>query len=117
MTFFQMLEQPDNSGGDTIIASTSRAFERLSPTFRKRLEGLWAVHTTANPILREIRDNGGSAVVRREITKSVHPVVCVHPVTKRKYLFVNSSYTQSIVGMDDEESGEAERFLMKRSGL
>lgn len=82
-----------------------RAFERLSPSFRKRLEGLNAVHTTTNPVLREIRDNGDLAVLRRPISKSIHPVVTVHPVTKQKALFVNSSYTQSIVGWDEEESG------------
>lgn len=83
-----------------------RAFERLSPSFRKRLEGLNAIHTTTNPIMREIRDNGDLAVLRRPISKAIHPVVTVHPVTKQKALFVNSSYTQSIVGWDDEESGE-----------
>lgn len=106
VTFFAMLESPAIAGGDTIISSTVRAFERLSPSFRKRLEGLNAVHTTANPIMRELRDNGNQAVLRRPITKSIHPVVTVHPVTKQKALFVNSSYTQSIVGWDEEESGE-----------
>jgi hypothetical protein len=47
-----------------------RAFERLSPSFRKRLEGLNAIHTTTNPIMREIRDNGDLAVLRRPISKS-----------------------------------------------
>jgi sulfonate dioxygenase len=125
LTFFCMLESPPGAGGDTIISHVSskhyhcivrmaadtankmgRAFERLSPSFRKRLEGLNAIHTTTNPIMREIRDNGDLAVLRRPISKSVHPVVTVHPVTKRKSLFVNSSYTQSIVGWDDEESGK-----------
>ncbi|KAI0174762.1 hypothetical protein BJ166DRAFT_621194 [Pestalotiopsis sp. NC0098] len=111
VTFFAMLESPAIAGGDTIISSTVRAFERLSPSFRKRLEGLNAVHTTANPIMRELRDNGNQAVLRRPITKSIHPVVTVHPVTKQKALFVNSSYTQSIVGWDEEESDYMLKFL------
>lgn len=127
LTFFCMLESPDGSGGDTVISNVSqttipgefflciayltglqmgRAFERLSPSFRKRLEGLMAIHTTANPIMREIRDNGNNSVLRRPITRNIHPVVTVHPVTKQKGLFVNSSYTQSIVGWDEEESGK-----------
>lgn len=73
-----------------------------------------AVHTTANPILREIRDNGNQAVLRRPITKSVHPVVTVHPVTGKKALFVNSSYTQSIVGFDDDESGESQMICLEK---
>ncbi len=93
------------------VVQTVRAFDRLSPSFRKRLEGLKALHTTANPIAREIRDNGDAAVLRRPITKSVHPVVTVHPVTKQKALFVNSSYTQRIMGWDDEESDAMLEFL------
>ncbi|KAJ3962219.1 hypothetical protein N0V92_001044 [Colletotrichum tropicale] len=110
-TFFCMLESPPGAGGDTIISSTVQAFNRLSPSFRKRLEGLQAIHTTAKPIEREIRDNGDAAVLRRPITKSVHPVVTVHPVTGQKNLFVNSSYTQRIVGWDDEESDYLLKFL------
>ncbi|KAF2636340.1 taurine catabolism dioxygenase [Massarina eburnea CBS 473.64] len=111
MTFFCMLESPQGSGGDTIISNMHQAFMRLSPSFRKRLEGLNAIHTTANPIMREIRDNGNLAVLRRPITKSIHPVVTVHPVTGQKALFVNSSYTQSIVGWDEEESDYMLKFL------
>ncbi|KAL2835356.1 alpha-ketoglutarate-dependent taurine dioxygenase [Aspergillus pseudoustus] len=110
-TFFCMLESPPGAGGDTIISSMTRAFTRLSPSFRRRLEGLQAVHTTANPIAREIRDNGAAAVMRRPITRSIHPVVTVHPVTGEKALFVNSSYTQSIVGWDEEESDYLLKFL------
>lgn len=90
---------------------TERAFEKLSPLFRKRLEGLKAVHTTANAISRELRDNGDKSVVRRPVTRSIHPVVTIHPVTGRKNLFVNSSYTQSIVGFDDDESDYLLKFL------
>jgi sulfonate dioxygenase len=89
----------------------TRAFDRLSPSFRKRLEGLNALHTTANPIARELRDNGDLAVLRRPITSSIHPVVTVHPVTGKKALFVNSSYTQRIMGWDDEESDYMLKFL------
>ncbi|PVI00237.1 putative alpha-ketoglutarate-dependent sulfonate dioxygenase [Periconia macrospinosa] len=111
LTFFCMLESPDGPGGDTIISNMHTAFMSLSPSFRKRLEGLNAVHTTANPILREIRDNGNMANLKRGITKSIHPVVTVHPVTGQKALFVNSSYTQSIVGWDEEESDYMLKFL------
>lgn len=89
----------------------TRAFERLSPSFRKRLEGLRAVHTMAKPMEREIRDNGANATLKRGITESIHPVVTFHPVTGQKALFVKSSYTQSIVGWDDDESDYLLRFL------
>lgn len=62
-------------------------------------------------VAREIRDNGDKTVLRRPVTRTVHPVVTVHPVTGRKNLFVNSSYTQSIVGFDDDESDYLLKFL------
>ncbi|RAO73370.1 uncharacterized protein BHQ10_009382 [Talaromyces amestolkiae] len=111
MTFFCMLESPPGAGGDTLISSMTRAFERLSPSFRKRLEGLQALHTTAGPVSRELRDNGNGAVLRRPINSAIHPVVTVHPVTGKKALFVNSSYTERIIGWDDEESEYLLRFL------
>ncbi|KAK3064029.1 hypothetical protein LTS18_010792 [Coniosporium uncinatum] len=110
-TFFCMLEQPQGVGGDTIICSTVRAYEKLSPKFGKRLEGLMAVHSTANAMSRELRDNGDKSVVRRPVTRSAHPVVTVHPVTKQKASFVNSSYTQNIVEYDDDESDYLLKFL------
>jgi sulfonate dioxygenase len=113
LTFFAMLESPDGVGGDTIICNTARAFQKLSPKFRQKLEGLMAVHTTANAISREVRDNGDKSTVRRPVTRSVHPVVTLHPVTGEKNLFVNESYTQSIVGFDDDESDMLLKFLFQ----
>ncbi|KAF4628241.1 hypothetical protein G7Y89_g9913 [Cudoniella acicularis] len=113
MTFFAVLESPPGVGGDTIFASTHRAFMKLSPKFRARLEGLKAVHTTASQLSREVSDNKDKSVVRRPVTTSVHPVVTVHPVTGQKNLFVNSSYAKSIVGFDDEESEYLLKFLFK----
>ncbi|TVY84404.1 Alpha-ketoglutarate-dependent sulfonate dioxygenase [Lachnellula suecica] len=111
MTFFAVLESPPGVGGDTIFTSTVRAFSRLSPKFRARLEGLLAVHSTDQQVSREISDNKDKSVIRRPVTRSIHPVVTVHPVTGVKNLFVNSSYTRSIVGFDDEESDYLLKFL------
>lgn len=99
-----MLESPSGAGGDTIISSSVRAFERLSPRFRKRLEGLTAIHSNSDVASAEINNNGTKAVMRRDMVTNEHPVVIVHPVTKRKALYVNPVYTRRIVGFDKEES-------------
>ena len=99
-----MLESPSGAGGDTIISSSVRAFERLSPLFRKRLEGLWAVHSNWEGAMTEVNNNGQNAVQRRPVLQNTHPVVIQHPVTKQKALYVNPVYTKRIVGFQQEES-------------
>lgn len=109
-TFFMMLESPAGAGGDTIFSSSVRAYERLSPKFRKRLEGLYAIHSNNDGVAAELK-NGKDAVLRRQVIETAHPVVIVHPVTKQKALYVNPVYTKSIVGFDVEESEYLLKFL------
>ena len=61
-----------------------RAYESLSPKFRKRLEGLWALHSNNDVAQAELKNK--DAIMRRDVQKSIHPVVIVHPVTKKKAL-------------------------------
>ncbi|KAG7722933.1 hypothetical protein KL949_000018 [Ogataea haglerorum] len=110
-TILCMLECPPTAGGDTIFSSGYGAYERLSPKFRKRLEGLRAVHCNVGVANAEISNNGMSAIQRRDICRTEHPVVVVHPVTKKKALFVTPVYTESIVGMQKEESDALLSFL------
>ncbi|TRM58801.1 hypothetical protein BD626DRAFT_410151 [Schizophyllum amplum] len=110
-TFICMLESPSGAGGDTIVSSSVRAYQRLSPLFRKRLEGLWAVHSNNDGATTEVKNNGTNAVQRRGVLTNKHPVVIVHPVTKQKALYVNPVYTKRIVGFDEEESDYLLKFL------
>lgn len=106
-TIFFILEQPQ-AGGDTLFASTVEAYERLSPAFKKILEGLQAVHSGVEQANYSISENGP---VRRAPVETVHPVVRVHPVTGEKALFVNESFTKRIVGFKVEESECLLKFL------
>ncbi|KAI9737374.1 MAG: hypothetical protein M1834_009528 [Cirrosporium novae-zelandiae] len=109
-TFICMLESPSSAGGDTLVSSSVRAFSRLSPRFRKRLEGLTAIHNNDDGVRTELK-HGEKAVMRRGICKAEHPVVIVHPVTREKALYVNPVYTKRIVGFDQEESDYLLKFL------
>lgn len=84
-TFICMLESPAQAGGDTLISSSVAAFKALSPRFRKRLEGLQAVHSNNDGVQQEMK-NGEQAVMRRQQLEAVHPVVRLHPVTGEKAL-------------------------------
>ncbi|TFK37968.1 hypothetical protein BDQ12DRAFT_666566 [Crucibulum laeve] len=106
-TFFFILDQPE-IGGDTIFLSQVEAYNRLSDEFKKRLEGLRAVHS-AGPQAEYSRQRGGP--VRREPIETEHPLVRVHPATGEKALYVNQNFTQRIAGFKKEESDYLLNFL------
>jgi taurine dioxygenase len=116
-TLLQAVELPP-VGGDTIWANQYLAYESLSPGLQKLLDPLRAVHTgwphgTMGP--------GPDAAVSRSIEMArndpsadqevLHPVVRVHPVTRRKALFVNPVYTQRFADMSVAESKPLLDFL------
>ncbi|KAF4609938.1 hypothetical protein D9613_010264 [Agrocybe pediades] len=107
-TFFFILDQPEVGGGDTLFLSQVEAYNRLSDEFKKRLEGLKAVHSAVYQADFS-RKRGGP--VRREPVESEHPLVRVHPVTGEKALYVNQGFTRRIVGFKDEESEYLLKFL------
>ncbi|KAI0270691.1 alpha-ketoglutarate catabolism dioxygenase [Gloeopeniophorella convolvens] len=106
-TLFWILDQPE-LGGDTIFASQVEAYNRLSTEFKKRLEGLRALHS-AVPQAEHSRKRGGP--VRREPVETEHPLVRQHPVTGEKALYVNQGFTKHIVGFRTEESEYLLKFL------
>jgi taurine dioxygenase len=89
MAILNMVRCPD-VGGDTMWANMYKAYDELSAPLRDLCDGLTALHDA---------DPHGKAELM-----TVHPVVRVHPVTKRKSLFVNEHFTRRIVELSDEES-------------
>jgi taurine dioxygenase len=97
---------PDN-GGDTMFASMYAAYEALSPRMKTYLDGLTAVHD-ADHVYRPLFPD-----IDRKYPCSTHPVVRTHPVSKRKLIFVNPSYTTNIVGVSKDESAAILGYLYK----
>ncbi|KAF3052731.1 hypothetical protein E8E11_010246 [Didymella keratinophila] len=106
-TFLYLLDGPA-AGGDTLFANQAAAYRRLSPEFRKRLQGLKVVHSAVEQADNS-RNRGG--VVRREPVSSIHPIVRTHPATGEKALFVNPQFSRRIVGFKKEESDFLLNFL------
>ena len=104
-------------GGDTMWSSTTRAYDALSTNMKSYLEGLTAVHDLA--ALTELKARFGLATYERygqEIVagrRTAHPVVRAHPVTGRKGLFVNPTYTTHLVGLPPDESDLVLGFLYR----
>ena len=102
------LHEVPSQGGDTLWASMYAAFEALSPSMQALLER--SVRPARCGLHRRIRRSSPTAGVP---AASVHPVVRTHPVTKRKVLFVNSSFTRRIEGLTVEREPRAPRFPVR----
>lgn len=109
-------------GGDTLIASTSAAFEALSPGMQDMLRNLQAVHGFSERYKRDLADQAARKgdVARDDEASSeyvdveqevLHPVVRIHPPTSREALYVNAGFTLRFQDMTPEESKPLLDFL------
>ncbi|KHC56112.1 hypothetical protein MEW_01118 [Candida albicans P60002] len=105
-TLFQVLESGD--GGDTVFVDTVEAYNRLSPAFQKRLEGLHVLHTSEDQAANSAHQGG---VERRKAVLNIHPLVRLDPVTGEKSLYVNKAFGRRIVELKKEESDYLLDFL------
>jgi len=97
-SILQIVKTPE-VGGDTMWANTAAAYDALSPPLRALCDGLSAVHN-------------GEPHGRPEV-RAQHPVVRVHPVTKRRVLYVNEHFTRRIVEVSHAESGLLLDYLIQ----
>jgi taurine dioxygenase len=96
-------------GGDTMWASMYAAWEALSDSMQRLLSGLRARH--AGDFFNQIAKDDSQRQLLARDNGAVHPVIRTHPVTGRKGIFVNSTFTQSIEGMKPAESRALLDFL------
>ena len=80
-------------GGDTCFSSLERAYDSLSPRMVALLEALTGIHSGRGVF--EINASKKGLGIRRdaqaiENIEVEHPVICVHPVTGKRYVFVSS---------------------------
>ncbi len=104
-TLLHALEIPDR-GGNTCFANTHAAYEALSETTRKRIAGLRAVFSYGGNTRNKFTGMAASSLDKdaRETTTVIHPVACVHPVTRRPAIYVNPLVTERIVDLPEAES-------------
>lgn len=94
-------------GGDTLFASMYAAFDSLTSSTQRELEGLTAIHSAKHVFGTGIRDgyedrlgNSHSADSMEDVR---HPVVIRHPISGRKALYVNPTFTIGIDGMEETQ--------------
>lgn len=103
------------AGGNTCWISTSKAYDWLSPGMQKYLEGLSAVHTWEVASFRDsLAAKGDEALFAalKEFKPVTHPVIRKNPDSGRKCVYVNSSFTKKIIGIDRQEADGVLRFLL-----
>jgi taurine dioxygenase len=105
-------------GGDTLWANMEAAYEGLSLSFRKMIDGMRAVHDFQNfRVLFKKTEEDQAKLKRMEelFPNPSHPIVRTHPVTGRKCIFVNPQFTLRIEGLEPDESRAILDVLFKQA--
>jgi taurine dioxygenase len=87
-------------GGNTLFASTGRAYATLPPDLRARIEGREV------EFVYDYRRNAyhRPTAALENAPRAVHPAVIAHPATGRPHLFVNRLMADRVVGLPRAES-------------
>jgi alpha-ketoglutarate-dependent taurine dioxygenase len=99
-TFLYAMEIP-SQGGDTLFLNMYQAYDALPAELKARIAGRKAVNAYHyESLTRAINE------AKIDFSKQPHfaqPMVCTHPDTGRKALYVNRLMTWTVDGMDDAE--------------
>jgi taurine dioxygenase len=104
-------------GGDTMFANQAVAYEALSDTMKRLLEGLRGISSAAKADISKTREDriktdGRADGAPRDFTAS-HPIVRTHPETGEKTLYLNVAHTVGIEGLTEAESAPLLRLLFE----
>jgi taurine dioxygenase len=105
-------------GGDTLWADMEAAYEGLSPTFRKMVDGLRAVHDFKNFRTTFSKSDEDQARLRKMeelFPNPSHPVIRTHPANGRKSIYVNPQFTLRIEGLEEDESNAILQVLFTQA--
>ncbi|WP_185658198.1 TauD/TfdA family dioxygenase [Burkholderia sp. Bp8992] len=92
-------------GGDTLWASTTRAFDDMPVALKSRCEGRAAFHDFTQIYRGIFKDNHAAlAEAQRRFPAIRHPIFMTHPKTGRTTVFVNRVSTTHIDEMALDES-------------
>ncbi|MEU1949640.1 TauD/TfdA family dioxygenase [Streptomyces sp. NPDC020125] len=101
-------------GGDTLWADMAAAYDNLPAEVKDRIDGATAVHDFI-PGFARFYEPERLAPFQEMFPPVEHPVVRTHPETGRRMLFVNTSFTTRITGMERAESDRLLSFLCRQA--
>ena len=110
-TMLQLHILPE-TGGDTMFSDMYSAYNELSDKYKSLLDGLIAIHESEHLYSGRYEDRG---VNRDNIKTPVanHPLIRTHPITGKKAIYVNRTFTTGIKGMNKNESSSILEFLFE----
>lgn len=106
------------AGGDTLFSDQQAAFDGLSSSLAGFLETLTATHdgrAAFQGVLDHVGEGSWEGETFTRLEPVIHPVVCTHPETGRKSLFVNPGFTSHINELEPAESDALLTFLYAHS--
>ena len=98
-SFLYAVEIP-SVGGNTCFANMYRAYDMLPEALKKRIEGKRALQLYDYATYEKADREAGNSNIR----SAMHPVVIVHPGSKRKALYISRLMTREIEGLGQAES-------------
>ena len=101
-------------GGDTLWLSLCRAYETLPEGIKSELEDLSAVHDLGdfrNDFSVGEMDGAKVTAAHQQFGSAIHKVIQTHPVSSRKFLYINEGFTQHLVGMRAADSNKMLDYL------
>ncbi len=104
------------TGGDTLFSDMTAAYDGLDEDLKARIDDLHAIHDYMMAFGHQVPE-GRKEEFRARYPKARHPVVCTHPHTGRKLIFVNAYFTSHIDGMDFDEGVELIRQLSSQAAV
>jgi taurine dioxygenase len=111
-------------GGDTLYASQQAAWDALPEPLKQLLDGRDAIHVGKPygvkwaPPVEEQSMKGSTKRNDPEADKErFHPAVLTHPVTGRKGLYINETYTMRLDGLSEADSAPILRQIFQHSTL
>ncbi len=106
-TFLYAIEVPAH-GGETLFVDMNEIYDVLTPETRERILNLRGVNYHHFGYSRYRPDSGDPRPISEVVVNAVHPMVIVHPLSKKPIVYANRHNTYDIVGM---ESAEAKPIL------
>lgn len=110
------------AGGDTLFASNYLSYEGLSPAMRQFVDDKIAIHDVLQYGLNSGHHSTATVAaiemllkMRQKFPPTEHPLVCAHPETGRKMLYLNQAWTVGIKGLTRDESDAVLTMLKRHS--